>query len=155
MDPATIAAIVAALDKIPFLAPVLVIAVPVITSIISICSLVATKLPAPTLSTGAYFWVYTIVNWGALSFGHAVSLSAPSSAGIVGGPTAIAAPQISIASVPMAVAEAYPGAIVAMAPPPVSKVEIPVPVMSVPPVLTQPVLVPSTPVFPVVPPVTK
>lgn len=68
---------------------------------VTVCSFVATKMAAPTQATGGYYWIYTLVNWGALSFGHAQSLSAPASNGLVGGPTAISAPRIATTSVPV------------------------------------------------------
>jgi hypothetical protein len=139
MDPATAAAIVAIVEKLPYVGPTMVVVLPFLMAVISICSVIATKLPAPTTTGGFYFWVYTLVNWGALAVGHATSLSAPASAGIVGGPNAITAPQISIASMPLAAAEAFPAA-----------VDFLTPVFSP----THPVVVPSVPPNPE-PPVSK
>lgn len=101
MDASTaVAQLLAAIEKIPVVGPVIAAAVPLAMSVIVLCSVIATKLPAPKATTGAYYWVYTVINWGAFAFGHATSLSAPGNAGIVGGPTAIEAPRLSTASIP-------------------------------------------------------
>ncbi len=65
--------------------------VTILTACITIASALATVMPAPVKQTGFYFTLYTLVNKAALAFGHAQSLTAPQSTGIVGGPTATAA----------------------------------------------------------------
>jgi hypothetical protein len=132
MDPTGVTVLIAAAEKIPYLGPALVVLIPLGSFIIAVCSAIATKLPAPLTTTGVYYWIYTVVNWGALAFGHAVSLAAPASSGIVGGPSAITAPQVSVASVPLATAEAFPPDLSRYGTPPVPS--IPVLPISVPPV---------------------
>ncbi len=65
----------------------------VLTSVVAIASALATVMPAPIKTSGFYFTAYGIVNKAALAFGHAQSLTAPASTGIVGGPAA--APALS------------------------------------------------------------
>lgn len=93
MDPVTL------LNSIPGVGPY----IPYVTLAIAIGAAVSMVLPAPSASAGAvYKALYAVVQWCALNKGHGVNLSAPSSAGIVGGPGAIAAPMVATASVPKA-----------------------------------------------------
>jgi hypothetical protein len=62
----------------------------VVTSLVAIASALATVSPAPVKTSGFYPTLYAIVNKAALAFGHAQSLTAPASTGIVGGPAAVA-----------------------------------------------------------------
>jgi hypothetical protein len=102
MDPTVGAAVQAIATLYPSLGIYLGAFVTILTAAISIGSVLATVIPAPSRTSGLRYWIYTMVNFCALARGHATSLSAPSSAGIVGGPGAIAAPQVSTASIPLA-----------------------------------------------------
>jgi hypothetical protein len=102
MDPAVGAAVQAIATLYPSLGIYLGAFATIVTAAISIGSILATVVPAPSRATGLHYWIYTVVNFCALARGHAASLSAPSSAGIVGGPGAIAAPRIATASTPLA-----------------------------------------------------
>lgn len=73
---------------------------PYVTAAISIAAVICVIMPAPKKASGPYYLLYQAVNWIALNAGHAKNLSAPESAGIVGGPTAISAPQIATGSIP-------------------------------------------------------
>jgi hypothetical protein len=94
------AALTAIATLFPKFGPYIGALVTIITSLVTIASVIGTMLPAPTTTKGFYAWVYGVVSVLSLAKGHAASLSAPSSTGIVGGPTAISNPQVSIASLP-------------------------------------------------------
>jgi hypothetical protein len=95
--------LIALLQGVPGVGPYLAY-VPVV---IAIGAAIGVVLPAPGPTAGvAYRALYWVVQWCALNKGHAVNLSAPSSAGIVGGPGAISAPQMSLSAVPKAQAAA-------------------------------------------------
>jgi hypothetical protein len=100
MDPTVGAAVQAVATLYPSLGIYLGAFATIVTAAISIGSVLATVVPAPTRTTGLHYWIYTVVNFCALARGHATSLSAPSSAGIVGGPGAIVAPQIAVTTRP-------------------------------------------------------
>lgn len=76
------------------------------TTVITAASLICAAFPAPTTTSGAWYWIYTVVNKLAVNWGHAKSLSAPESAGIVGGPGSISAPLVATSVVPLATASA-------------------------------------------------
>ena len=77
---------------------------PYVTAAVTICSLVVAFAPAPTTTSGLWYEIYQIINRVALNFGHAQSLAAPESTGIVGGAKATTAPTIAIGAVPLAAA---------------------------------------------------
>lgn len=78
--------------------------IPYVTAAITIAGILCTIVPAPTTTSGLWYEVYQIINRVALNFGHAKSLSAPESTGIVGGPGAVSAPAIATSTVPLATA---------------------------------------------------
>ena len=89
--------LVSLISSIPYAGPVLVY-LPVV---VSIGALISVVVPAPPeTANGAYKAAYWVLQWCALNKGHAVNLSSPDSVGIVGGPGAITAPQVSTASKP-------------------------------------------------------
>ena len=75
--------------------------IPWITAVVTLCAVLCPMLQAPASKTGAYYVIYQIINTIALNFGHAKNLSAPESAGIVGGPGAIANPQVAVTVRPL------------------------------------------------------
>jgi hypothetical protein len=75
-----------------------------LTAAVTIAGIICTAVPPPKTTSGIWFYVYSVLNNIALNFGHAASLSAPSSAGIVGGPGATSAPLIATAVVPLVMA---------------------------------------------------
>ena len=76
--------------------------VPYATAAVTICSVACIFAPAPKTTSGWYYVAYQIVSTVAGNMRHAKSLSAPESTGIVGGATAISAPAVATASVPLA-----------------------------------------------------
>ena len=72
-----------------------------ITAAVTFCALLCTVLPAPAVKHGIYYYFYQAVNTIAANVGHAKSLSAPESTGIVGGASAISAPLIATDVVPL------------------------------------------------------
>lgn len=76
----------------------------ILTTVITIAAFVVAKVPPPTTTSGAWYKIYAVVNWLAQNWGHAQSLSAPASKGIVGGPGATTAPLVATAVVPLVTA---------------------------------------------------
>jgi hypothetical protein len=105
MNPATVNPVVMLLALLPpAMVPYATAAFSIATTVITAASLICAVFPAPTTTSGAWYWIYTVVNKMAVNFGHAQSLSAPASTGIVGGATATTAPLIATSVVPLAVA---------------------------------------------------
>ena len=75
-----------------------------ITAAVTFCALLCTVLPAPAVKHGIYYYFYQAVNTIAANVGHAKSLSAPESTGIVGGASATTAPLLATDVVPVAIA---------------------------------------------------
>jgi hypothetical protein len=131
MDPNT-AALVALASQLPIAGQYVASVMTIGAFLCAIASVVATKLPGPASTTGTYYWVYTIVNLLALARGHAVSLSAPASEGIVGGAGAVEAPLVALTATPLAsLTPQTPAALMTTIP---SLVVVPLPVPSIPPV---------------------
>lgn len=90
-----------------------------VTYAVTICGIVCIAVPAPKSNSGVWYEAYQIINRIAGNFGHARSLSAPESTGIVGGPGAVSAPAIATSSVPLVAATPEQKAVmVPPAPPP-------------------------------------
>ena len=105
MTPTTVNPVVMLLALLPpAMVPYATAAFSIATTIITAASLICAVFPAPTTTSGVWYWIYTVVNKLAVNFGHAQSLSAPASTGIVGGATATTAPLIATSVVPLAVA---------------------------------------------------
>ena len=104
MDPSTTANPIAMLLALLPAAwvPYATAAFSIITTVVTAASLIVAAFPPPKTTSGAWYWTFTIVNKLAVNFGHARSLAAPESAGIVGGPGATTAPKIATAMVPLA-----------------------------------------------------
>lgn len=91
--------LIAAIASIPYFGPVAIY----IPGIITIGAVISMFLPAPQATSNAvYKALYAVVQWCALNKNHGVNLSAPSSAGIVGGPSAISAPMVALTVAPKA-----------------------------------------------------
>lgn len=104
MSPTDIASILQAIAGIPGIGPFLgyITEAFTVAGVLSfICSIIGTKLPAPSTMTGAYYWFYRTISVGALAFGHGTSLTDPANAGKVAGPQAISSPAIATTSLPV------------------------------------------------------
>jgi len=88
----------------PNLIPYATAAFSIATTVITAASIICAAFPPPTTTSGIWYWIFTIVNKLAVNFGHAASLAAPASAGIVGGPGATTAPLIATGVVPLVTA---------------------------------------------------
>lgn len=51
-----------------------------ISVFVAVCAALSTSLPAPTKTTGFYFYLYKAVNFIGLNFGHAKNANTPPSA---------------------------------------------------------------------------
>ena len=65
---------------------------PYVTAAVTLCGLIVAFAPPPKTTSGLWYNIYQIINRVALNFGHAASLSAPESTGIVGGVGSTSAP---------------------------------------------------------------
>lgn len=88
----------------PVWVPYATAAFSIATTVITAASLIVAAFPAPTTTSGVWFYLYTAINKLAVNVNHAKSLSAPESAGIVGGPGSITAPLIATSAVPLVTA---------------------------------------------------
>lgn len=104
MDPSTTANPIAMLLALLPAAwvPYATAAFSILTTVVTAAAIVTALCKPPTTTSGAWYWIYTVVNWLAQNWGHAKSLAAPESTGIVGGPGATTAPKIATATVPLA-----------------------------------------------------
>ena len=77
--------LIALIQGIPYIGPFSVY-LPVV---VLFAAALAVVVPAPSADAGAlYKLAYGVLQWCALNKGHATNLTAPSSAGVVGGPQA-------------------------------------------------------------------
>lgn len=76
--------------------------IPYLTLAMTIAAVICTVLPSPKTTSGAYYILYQTINTLAANVGHAKSLSAPESTGIVGGAGAVSAPMVATSAVPLA-----------------------------------------------------
>lgn len=90
--------LIALIQSIPGIGPV----IPYLALACTIAAIICTMIPAPKTTSGAYYVLYQIINTLAANVGHAKSLSAPESTGIVGGAGAVSAPLIATGTVPLA-----------------------------------------------------
>jgi hypothetical protein len=88
------------IQSIPGIGPFL----PYIPVVITVCTLLSTAMPGPTVKHGVYYYFYQVVDTVAINMGHAQNLSAPESTGIVGGASATVAPLLATDVVPLVVA---------------------------------------------------
>ena len=111
----------------PNLIPYATAAFSIATTVITAASVICAVFPPPTTTSGVWYWIFTIVNKLAVNFGHAQSLAAPASAGIVGGPGATTAPLIATNVVPLVTATPAQKAVTVVPAvlPPVAAVAVP------------------------------